>query len=172
MSWTHRERILAALNHEQPDRVPIDFGGAEFTSITLAAYERLKKYMGVTEPTNVLSIIHSVAHPAEEILINFGVDTRNVQPGAYGGGVDHWIDDNNYIDIFNVHWQRTVKDIDQHFLHKDGPFHGGKLTVERVDEYDWPDGSNPGLASGVKERVQAIKVNGDHAYISDGTAGD
>jgi uroporphyrinogen decarboxylase len=42
MTWTHRERILAALNHEEPDRVPIDFGGAEFTSITLAGYEKLK----------------------------------------------------------------------------------------------------------------------------------
>ena len=163
MSWTHRERIRAALNHEQSDRVPIDLGGAEFTSITLAAYERLKKYMGVTDPTEAMSIIHSVAHPAETILNRFGVDTRNVQPGPFKDGVDHWIDDNNYIDTFNVHWQRTEKDVDQHFLHKDGPFHGGKLSVERVEEYDWPDGANEGLASGVKERVAAIKAKGDHA---------
>jgi len=26
-TMSHRERVLAALNHEQPDRVPIDFGG-------------------------------------------------------------------------------------------------------------------------------------------------
>ena len=163
MSWTHRERIMAALNHEQPDRVPIDLGGAEFTSITLAAYERLKKHMGVTDPTDVMSIIHSVAHPAETILNRFGVDTRNVQPGPFKDGVDHWIDANNYIDTFNVHWQRPEKQVDQHFLHQDGPFHGGKLSVERVEEYDWPDGANVGLASGVEERVAEIKAKGDHA---------
>ena len=53
------------------------------TSITLAAYEKLKRYLHVDEPTDPMSIIHSVAHPAEEILEKFGVDTRNVQPGPY-----------------------------------------------------------------------------------------
>jgi uroporphyrinogen decarboxylase len=163
MTWTHRERILAALNHEEPDRVPIDFGGAEFTTITLAGYERLKKYLGVTTPTDPMSIIHSVAHPAEEILERFGVDTRNVQPGPYEGGRDQWIDDNSYMAICGVLWKRTEKDVDQHFLHKDGPFYAGKLTIESVDAHDWPDGRNPGLAKGVKERVAEIKAKGDHA---------
>jgi uroporphyrinogen decarboxylase len=163
MAWTHRERILAALNHEQPDRVPIDFGGAEFTTITLAGYERLKAYLGVTAPTAPMSIIHSVAHPAEEILERFGVDARNVQPGTYEGGVDRRIDDNNYVDIFGVLWKRTESDIDQHFLHKGGPFTEGKLTVERVEAFDWPDGRNPGLAKGVKERVAEIRALGDYA---------
>jgi len=171
MTWTHRERILAVLNHEEPDRVAIDFGSAEFTSITIAGYEKLKKYLGVDEPTDVMSIIHTCAHPAESILKRFDVDTRNVQPNAYEGGVDHWIDDNTYVDIFNVLWKRTEKAVDQHFLHQDGPFHSGKLTVEQVEEYDWPDGKNPGLTRGVKERVQSIKENGDHAvclYIPGG----
>lgn len=163
MSWTHRERMLAALNHEEPDRVPIDLGGAEFTTITLAGYERLKDYLAVTTPTRTMSVIHSVAHPAEEILERFGVDTRNVQPGPYQGGVDHWVDENHYVDIFNVHWKRTDKEVDQHFLHQDGPFHGGKLTVDRVESFDWPDGRNPGLAKGVRERVEEIKSNGDYA---------
>ncbi len=163
MTWTHRERVLAALAHEEPDRVPIDFGGAEFTTITLAGYERLKQHLGVTEPTVPMSIIHSVAHPAEQILERFGVDTRNVQPGAYQEGPDRWIDDNHYIDIFDVHWRRTAKEVDQHFLHKDGPFHRGKLTVAAVEEYEWPDGGNPGLAAGVKERVEQIRARGDHA---------
>ena len=163
MTWTHRDRILAALNHEEPDKVPIDFGGAEFTTITIAAYEKLKTYMGVDEPTDVMSIIHTCAHPAEAILDRFDVDTRNVQPGPYEGGVDHWIDDNTYIDIFNVLWKRTEKAVDQHFLHQHGPFHDGKLTVEMVEEYDWPDGKNPGLAKGVRERIEQIRRNGDHA---------
>ena len=163
MTWTHRERILAALNHEEPDRAPIDFGGAEFTSITLGAYEKLKQHLGVTSETEVMSIIHSVAHPAEEILQRFGVDTRNVQPGRYAGERDRWVDENCYIDIFDVVWKRTKKQIDQHFLHQDGPFHGGKLTVEAVEAFDWPDPKNPGLASGVRERIEEIQRLGDYA---------
>lgn len=163
MSWTHRQRLLAAANHDEPDRVPIDFGGAEFTSITLPAYERLKQHLGVNAETEVMSIIHSVAHPAEEILLRFDVDTRNVQPGAYSGGRDHWQDENTYVDIFDVLWKRTQKDVDQHFLHKHGPFHGGKLSIEAIENHDWPDPRNPGLAVGVRERVQTIKQSGDYA---------
>lgn len=163
MSWTHRQRVLAAVNHEEPDRVPIDFGGAEFTSITLPAYENLKKHLGVTTETEVMSIIHSVAHPSEEILLRFDVDTRNVMPGRYSGQRDTWIDENSYVDIFDVLWKRTDKDVDQHFLHKDGPFYDGKLTIESIEAYDWPDGKNPGLAEGVRERVEQIKKAGDHA---------
>jgi hypothetical protein len=65
MTWTHRERILAALNHEEADRVPIDFGGAEFTSITLAGYERLKTYLGVTTPTDPMSMCNPVPTKAD-----------------------------------------------------------------------------------------------------------
>jgi uroporphyrinogen decarboxylase len=164
MTWTHRERTLAALHFEEPDRVPIDFGGAEFTSITLPAYERLKQYMGVTAKTEAMSIIHSVAHPAEVMLQHFDVDTRNVQPGRHSSHRDHWEAENTYIDVFDVTWKRTEKDVDQHFLHKDGPFHGGKLTVDAIEAFDWPSGHDPGLAEGVRERVEAIKALGeDHA---------
>jgi uroporphyrinogen decarboxylase len=163
MSWTHRERLLAALNHERPDRVAMDLGGAEFTSITLPAYERLKRHLGIEEPTDTMSIIHSVAHPAEAVLRRFDIDTRNVQPGPYADGPDRWIDENHYVDIFKVHWSRTAKEVDQHFLHTDGPFYGGKLTIDAIENHEWPDPRNPGLAAGVRERVEEIKRNGDHA---------
>lgn len=44
-----RERILAALRHEETDRVPIDIGGTVVTNISLPAYGRLKRYLGLTE---------------------------------------------------------------------------------------------------------------------------
>ncbi len=165
MTWSHRERLRAALHHEQGDRIPIDFGGAEFTSITLPAYERLKAHMGVDAETRVMSIIHSAAHPDESILEQFGVDTRNIQPGPYDGGHQEWIDPNHYIDMFGVHWKRTEKDMDQHFLHVDGPFYEGDLTIDRIDAFDWPDGKNPGLAAGVGERVQEIMAAGSYARV-------
>jgi len=44
-----RERVLAALRHEVPDRVPIDLGGMRSTGITALAYRRLKEHLGITE---------------------------------------------------------------------------------------------------------------------------
>jgi len=162
MSWTPRERVLAALAHEEADRVPIDLGGAEFTSIIYPAYEKLKAHLGMDHETKIMSRLHSVVHPHEDILRMFGVDTRNVFPGSYEGGHQVNIDDNCFIDLFNVTWKRTVDTDDCHFLHVDGPFYNMKPTVEDVEAFDWPDPDNPGIVRGLKERVDEIKALGDY----------
>ena len=41
---THRERVLAALKHEEPDRAPIDLGRTLATSINIGAYEDGKDF--------------------------------------------------------------------------------------------------------------------------------
>jgi len=43
-----RERILCALNHLQPDLVPIDFGGHRSSGIAAIAYAKLKKTLGIS----------------------------------------------------------------------------------------------------------------------------
>ncbi|MCP4751083.1 MAG: hypothetical protein GY866_09330, partial [Proteobacteria bacterium] len=58
---TSRERVYATLNHEEPDRVPIDFGGTFCSSINAVAYGRLKKHLGITCPTYVRHIIAMLA---------------------------------------------------------------------------------------------------------------
>jgi uroporphyrinogen decarboxylase len=44
-----RERIWAAIRHEEADRVPIDIGGTGVTCINLNAYANLKKHLGLTD---------------------------------------------------------------------------------------------------------------------------
>lgn len=44
---TSRERVLAAINHQQPDRVPIDFGATGQTGISVCALRRLRDYLGL-----------------------------------------------------------------------------------------------------------------------------
>ncbi|NSW76973.1 MAG: hypothetical protein HPY68_09445, partial [Candidatus Atribacteria bacterium] len=42
---TGRERALKALNHEVPDRVPLDLGTTNCTTMTRVAYENLKRLL-------------------------------------------------------------------------------------------------------------------------------
>ena len=44
---TSRERVIAAINHQQPDRVPIDFGATGQTGINVCAEYRLREYLGL-----------------------------------------------------------------------------------------------------------------------------
>lgn len=58
---TSRERVYATLKHEEPDRVPIDFGGNYNTCVNVIAYNRLKKHLGIKSPTYGRSIITMIA---------------------------------------------------------------------------------------------------------------
>ena len=73
-----RERLLAALNHKTPDRVPLDLGGSALSSISIFAYENLKSYLGIRSETRVMSPIFLTAYPDEEIIKRFGIDVKMV----------------------------------------------------------------------------------------------
>jgi hypothetical protein len=47
---TPRERVRAALNHKQPDRVPVDFGSTMVTGISASVVSRLRKKLGLGFP--------------------------------------------------------------------------------------------------------------------------
>ena len=53
MPLSSRERVLYALNHEEPDRVPIFFGTSGATTMLAPGYERLKAYLGIDSPTDI-----------------------------------------------------------------------------------------------------------------------
>jgi uroporphyrinogen decarboxylase len=45
----HRERVRAAIHHQQPDRVPVDLGGMRSSTIMAVAYARIKEYLYITQ---------------------------------------------------------------------------------------------------------------------------
>lgn len=48
---TSRERVIAALNHQEPDRVPVDFGGSVVTGIHVSGLDRLRNALGLERRT-------------------------------------------------------------------------------------------------------------------------
>lgn len=53
---TSRERVRAALNHEQPDRVPVDFGSTMVSGISVSVISRLRKALGLDGSKNRLKV--------------------------------------------------------------------------------------------------------------------
>jgi uroporphyrinogen decarboxylase len=79
---TSRERVLAALNHKEPDRVPLDFSGHRSSGISAIAYARLRKFLGLEErPVRVYDPIQQLAIVDEDVLDLFGVDTVELGRG-------------------------------------------------------------------------------------------
>jgi len=73
---THRDRVLAAINHREPDRVPIDFAGHHSSGISAIAYARLRSFLGLpSRPIRVVEPIQQIALVDDDVLDLFGVDT-------------------------------------------------------------------------------------------------
>jgi len=76
---TSRERLLAAINHLEPDRVPIDLGATPSSGLSVVAYQNLIKYLGKTHlKTHVYDVIQEVAQPEMELLDHFNVDVLDI----------------------------------------------------------------------------------------------
>jgi len=76
-----RERIFKTINHEEPDRIPLDLAGSIWTGITNTAYQNLRKHMGLKETQAEWSdVIQQIVIPSEDILNELKVNTRGLFP--------------------------------------------------------------------------------------------
>ncbi len=89
---TSRERVLAALSHREPDRVPVDMGGMRSTGIMAMAYGPLKSHLGIRGgATYVYDMVQQLAQPEDPILNAVGVDVIDLGR-AYGTSPEDWRD--------------------------------------------------------------------------------
>lgn len=74
-----RERVLKTLQHEEPDRVPLDSGGCSATSISAVAYSRLRRHLGIDGGEVVVAdAVQQLTMPEQWYLDRFEVDVVDV----------------------------------------------------------------------------------------------
>ncbi|MGC2510318.1 MAG: hypothetical protein WA430_07100, partial [Acidobacteriaceae bacterium] len=88
-----RERLITALNHKQPDRIPIDFGGTAVTGLHVSCVAGLREHYGlekrpvrVHEPFQMLGLIE------DDLADAMGIDVVAVFPRntMFGFPADNW----------------------------------------------------------------------------------
>lgn len=76
-----RENLKKSLNHQQPDRLVVDFGGTAVTGIHVIAVKNLRKYYGLKEiPVKVSEPFQMLGEIDDELRDAMGIDVV----GAYG----------------------------------------------------------------------------------------
>jgi len=160
---SHRERVMKALNHEEPDRVPIDLGGTTASALTTGAHNSLKRFLGVDSEMR-MSQFPGLGAPTEEILRRFGVDTQMlVQPPVLGG--THWIDavelPGHDIDGWGIRRKHTSDG--RGYVSR--PPLSGDVSLHDLRNYAWPDPDNAGLTQGLAELAQALRDDSDRAIV-------
>jgi uroporphyrinogen decarboxylase len=159
---THRERVLAAISHRQPDRVPLDMGGTRDSSIVVEGYERLKKHFGVQDENRLCDRMMRVVHVDEKILKALDIDVRAVFPGGSTKGQGKDLGLRSYQDDWGV-----VR------VHPEGSYYydqvkfplSGEISLADITRYPWPDPDDPGPVRGLKDRVKWVRENTDCASI-------
>ncbi len=86
-----RERVLSAIAHKQPDKVPVDFGAMRSTGITALAHTKLRKYLGSDGKVKVYDLVQQLALPEDDILKYFKIDVVDVGR-AFLTKPDEWKD--------------------------------------------------------------------------------
>lgn len=90
---TSRERIIAAMNHQKSDVLPIDFGGMRSTGINAMAYNHLKRYLNIEgKPAKLYDVFQQLAEPEPEVLARLGGDVAQAHrlAPAFGIKIDRW----------------------------------------------------------------------------------
>ncbi len=82
-----RERVLRAINHEVPDRVPIDLGGTRQSGIAASTYHKLKEHLGIRGSTRVFDIFQMLAEVERPVMERFGADVVGLYRPAVSFGI-------------------------------------------------------------------------------------
>jgi len=82
-----RQRVLCALAHREPDRVPIDCGGTRQSGIAASTYHKLKQRLGLDTPTRVYDVYQMLAEIERPLMERFGADCVGLQRPAVAFGI-------------------------------------------------------------------------------------
>ncbi|MBN2325723.1 MAG: hypothetical protein JXR73_01125 [Candidatus Omnitrophica bacterium] len=163
-----RERLLTALNHKEPDQVPLDLGGNQ-TGIHHIAYKKLLDHYGFDEEIHIMDVVQQLAAPSESVLQQLDIDTRYIRPGQFGPAPElaevkagYW----GFTDGFGVTWAMPGEkpgeglycDIVHHPL--------AEMDYEDLDRYDWPDGKDPAPFHGLRDYAMQLRRETDYALVS------
>ena len=159
---TSRERVLCALNHEEPDRVPIFFGVNAATTMISTAYESLKAYLGIECTPRLLSRADQYALIDEEAMIRLGCDARPLVPNPVPSALRREVSDNIYIDEWGITWSRSPGAV--YYTVTDAPLRNA--NIDDLDTYPWPDLAHASRFEGLAEEARQMREHTPYATVA------
>ncbi|RPI84692.1 MAG: hypothetical protein EHM41_12745 [Chloroflexi bacterium] len=162
MSMTGRDCVLAAINHEEPERLPVDFGGRH-TTLHIQVHKELKRHLGI--------------EGGEEIFRQYWLQTVEIDPRVnqrLGGDIaafctgapDNWKLEVSEDRTFYDEWEAGYH-MPEGSNYFDYCFHplAKARSVQDIDDYSWPDPLNPGRFKGLRQAVKQCFEQGEKAIM-------
>ena len=154
---TSRERVIAALEHRRPDRLPMDLGSARFTGMVEGAYERLRAHLGFGEAGPIIERMQQLVAIDERVLRHLDIDVRAFAQGTpdHGGSVE--LGEGRYRDEWGV---TRVKPPGSHYYDLERCPLAGDITLQTLARYPWPDPTDPGIFRDLRAQAEVLRRTG------------
>ncbi len=153
-----RDRVLIALHHDEPDRVPMALWGSYYT-LQDGTYFKILEHLNLGEPLPPFRRFktRNSNYYDDRILDNLGTDIRYVWSGFTDlGGAPP----DTMIDAWGVQWQRMGPNITS----VSAPLSG--LTPEQIEAYAWPEPEKYLTLDLLRERLTMLKRDRAHAIAA------
>lgn len=165
--YSHRDRVITALSHREPDRVPRDLGG-RVSSMMINPYKALKKYFGLDDCgyDTINGDYFVVEEFDERILKTFDIDFRRVFLKASSGYKKIIREDGTWLDEigFTRRFSGVYGEMVDHPLRK-------ARDCEDIKKFKFFDAYDPARVEGLKERVEYLYNKTDYAIVAAGAVG-
>jgi len=158
--------VLAALAHEEPDRVPLVIGGTNATGIKMKSYRALAALLG-EEPGD--RYIYDwpelgTALPTEGILERLGADTRSILDRFPAFVYERAKARPPHADFIDD-WGGGAKEIEPGSWYPGIHPLAAATSIAEIEAYPWPDMDDPTRVANVRAEARALAADGRHAVI-------
>jgi len=154
---TSRERVMKALSHKEPDRVPLNFGGTA-SNLTDIAYFKLKRYLNIEGEIRPYRRGHTGNYFDQRILEKLDTDFRYVvmkEPQPIIKDKDTIVDE----------WGITIKKINNYGV-RIGPPPLEKASEKDLQVYNWPNPYDPLRTEGLEEEAKKLYETTDKVIVA------
>lgn len=159
MNSTGYQRVIDALEHREPDRIPFDLGASAVTGINIRALRNLKEYLGISTASTIRDEITQLADfdPFMADLFKTDVGMSGPHPPAVAPLRRDSVLEGQYYrltDEFGIGWQMPV-DGGMYYDQFHHPLENAE-TVKDIERYPWPDPLDPARFVGMENQVHQV----------------
>jgi uroporphyrinogen decarboxylase len=155
---TSRQRVMLALDHTEPDRVPFD------CTFTLAAYQRLSRHLGQAPDPAVKPGGPSLSvTPPVTFLQELGVDLYYIGLDDPPGRPQFEVGMPAYTDEWGIGYQRIAANAGFDYVAVSAPL--AQARLQDLDDYPWPDPDAPALTASLGQKARRLADETDFALV-------
>jgi uroporphyrinogen decarboxylase len=166
MPMTSKERVLAAINHQEPDRVPIVVGISNATGVKIKTYRDLKRLLGVDAPDHFIYDWPEIgtAEMDEVVLERLHVDVRgvlDVEPDSLREKNKNRAPGESYVNSWGVSQYELAPG---QWAFGEPPLKKA-TTLEEIEAYPWPDMMDPTRVAHCRAQAQELAEANQYAVM-------